>query len=126
MSTRPSTAAGAAEELLPMAFVALPPGLSSRSMGVRRAGACNIHDSADRRRAAHLASGVSSNRAVRVILEGPVPKSITEPAAQSFTHSNSSPSLAEELAVLEQLVRIPSAVSLYTEPRPLRTNVPVD
>lgn len=48
-----------------MAFVALPPGLSSRSMGVRRAGACNIHDSADRRRAAHWASGVSSNRAVR-------------------------------------------------------------
>lgn len=109
-----------------MAFVALPAGLSSRSMGMRRAGACNLHDSADRRRAAHWASGVSSNRAVRVILEGPVPKSITEPAAQSFTRSNSSPSLAEELAVLEQLVRIPSAVSLYTEPRPLRTNVPVD
>ncbi|GAB0498362.1 hypothetical protein MMPV_009705 [Pyropia vietnamensis] len=126
MSTRPSTAAVAAEELLSMAFVAHPTGLSSWSTGVRRADVCHLYDSADRRRAAQLASRVSSNRAVRVILEGPVPKSVTEPAAQNIARSNSSPSLAEELAILEQLVRIPSAVSLYTEPRPSRTSVPAD
>lgn len=65
MSPRPSTAAVAVEELLPMAFVALPAGLSSRSIGVRRGGTCHLHDSADRRRAAQWASGVSSIRAVR-------------------------------------------------------------
>lgn len=47
-----------------MAFVSLPAGLPSRSIGVRRGGACPLH-AADRRRAAQWASGVSSNRAVR-------------------------------------------------------------
>eukprot|EP00168_Porphyra_purpurea_P009014 TRINITY_DN2184_c0_g1_i11.p1 TRINITY_DN2184_c0_g1~~TRINITY_DN2184_c0_g1_i11.p1 ORF type:complete len:528 (+),score=137.18 TRINITY_DN2184_c0_g1_i11:696-2279(+) len=63
---------------------------------------------------------------VNAVMEGPVPKTAIEQPLQSSVLANDSPVRAAERAVLEQLVRFPSAVSLYTEPRRSSVTLPVD